>query len=239
MWKPRKTDLWGVLFLLSMLILVFGAVQYNLAAVSASAQQIPVTVIIDAGHGGEDGGAVGIAGTLESHINLDVARRLQHLLSFFGFQTQMLRTEDRALYSGSCIGMTEKKVSDLKNRVKMINSVPGGLLVSIHQNHFPQEKYSGAQVFYAPTSGSKELAQSMQQFLRSALDPQNHRQCMPASSVYLMEHINCTGVLVECGFLSNHQEELMLCQPSYQKKIVCAITGALYQCRETGEQLEI
>lgn len=219
----------------AVLFLITGAVRYNLAAVS-TVDQMPPTIMIDAGHGGEDGGAVGISGALESDINLSISLRLEQLLSFCGFRTSMIRSSDQSVYSDECDTITEKKVSDLKNRVRMVNSVYPAVLISIHQNHFSEEKYAGSQVFYAKTETSDDLAAIMQELLRTTLDPNNKRACKPADTVYLMEHIQCPGVLVECGFLSNREEELRLRQPAYQKKICCAITGALisYTRGESG-----
>lgn len=231
-----KIGVGGIVLLVSVCVLIFGAARFNLAAVSAAAAEMPVTVVIDAGHGGEDGGTTGVTGASESRINLEIALRLEQLLAFCGMDTLMIRTADTAIYSGDCDTFSEKKISDLKNRVALVNQTRPAILVSIHQNHFPQERYSGAQVFYAKTEGSRGLAEQMQLFLKTALDPANNRGCKPADSIYLMEKIQCPGVLIECGFLSNGREETLLQQPDYQKKIVCAVTGALSQHTAKGEQ---
>lgn len=224
-----KKRLFGMILLTALLCMaLFWAVQRNMAAMTAAIAARPTTIVIDAGHGGEDGGAVGISGVTESRLNLSVALRLEQLLTLCGFETAMIRRSDCAVYTeGETIA--EKKVSDLKNRVKLVAQSDPAVLVSIHQNHFSQEQYYGAQVFYAPVSGSRELAEQMQSCLRQALDPENHRMAKQAQSVYLLEQISCPGVLVECGFLSNSQEEALLQQPEYQKKLVCAIACALAQ----------
>ena len=196
----------------------------------------PVTVILDAGHGGEDGGASTADGVLESGINLQIALRLRDLLAFAGVDTQMIRDTDTAVYSGECKTITQKKVSDLKNRVSMVNTVENGLLVSIHQNYFEQSKYCGAQVFFAKTGDSKALAERIQQSLRENVDAANHRQCKPSQSVYLMEHIECTGVLIECGFLSNYEEAKRLQTDTYQKKLSAAICGAITEYLSEREE---
>lgn len=234
--KNHRT--WGVgavLVLAAVYFFVFSAVKFNLAAASAAATDVPVTIIIDAGHGGEDGGATSVSGVQESQLNLAISLRLEQLLALTGFQASMIRETDTAVYSGDCSTITEKKVSDLKNRVATINAVPNGLVVSIHQNHFSESKYSGAQVFYAASGGSKELAGLMQARLRETLAPSNKREPKAASSVYLMEHIQCTGILIECGFLSNPQEDLLLQDPDYQKKLVCAIGCALTEYLNKGD----
>lgn len=224
-----KIGIGSIALLAGICFLILGAVRYNLSVSTAMLAEMPPAIIIDAGHGGEDGGATGISGSSESMLNLEIALRLEQLLSFCGFDTLMIRATDISVYTGDCETLSEKKVSDLKNRVQLVNGVPSGILVSIHQNHFPQEKYAGAQVFYAKTTSSRVLAEEIQSALRTALDPNNRRQCKQASSVYLMENIHCPGVLVECGFLSNSREEALLLRPQYQKKIVCAVTGALCQ----------
>ena len=196
------------------------------------------TIVIDAGHGGEDGGAVGVSGMKESDLNLEIALRLEQLLSLCGVPCSMIRSEDVSVYTeGNTI--TEKKVSDLKRRVEMVQTTENPVLVSIHQNHFSDEKYDGAQVFYSSASGSNSLAQMMQQMLREQLDPRNHRECKPADSVYLMERTNCPGVLVECGFLSNPAEEHLLQEPNYQTKLVCVLGCSLTQFLEEGIRLEV
>lgn len=187
------------------------------------------TIVIDAGHGGEDGGATSCTGANESQINLSIALKLDDLLHFMGYSTKMVRTEDVSIYSGSASSIAQKKVSDLKNRVALVNETEDALLLSIHQNQFPESKYFGAQVFYAPTSGSRELAEQTQALLISALNPKSSRQCKPASEVYLLKNISCTGILVECGFLSNPAEEEKLRDEGYQQKLCCVIACALDQ----------
>lgn len=181
------------------------------------------TIVVDAGHGGEDGGATSVSGVLESQINLEIARRTDAMLAFLGFPTKMTRESDTAIYDASAETLSEKKASDLKNRVQIVNQTPGGVLVSIHQNIFEDRRYAGAQVFYAATDTSRVLAETMQETLRTAVDPKNQRQCKPAETVYLMNHIQCPGILVECGFLSNEAEDLLLQDGAYQKKLALAI----------------
>lgn len=206
------------------------------AEAAAFLPAMPVTVILDAGHGGEDGGASTADGVLESGINLEIALRLRDLLAFAGVDTQMIRDTDTAVYSDDCRTISQKKVSDLKNRASMVNAVENGLLVSIHQNYFEQTKYCGAQVFFAKTDGSKALAERIQQSLRENVDAANHRQCKPSQSVYLMEHIECTGVLIECGFLSNYEEAKRLQTDAYQKKLSAAICGAITEYLSEREE---
>ena len=204
--------------------LIFSAVKFNLSVTASSAGQLPATVIIDAGHGGEDGGASTVQGTPESEINLQISLRLEQMLAFSGIEPFMIRSI--SVYSEGCDTLSEKKVSDLKNRVATVNGISNGILISIHQNHFSQSSSCGAQVFYAKTEDSRELAELIQSSLQ-LLTPDNRRNIKPAESVYLMKHIQCPGVLVESGFLSNPQESLLLQRADYQKKMTAAISGAV------------
>ncbi len=217
----------GAFFLITAVYLIIaGTVRYNLSAATAAIANQRETIVIDAGHGGEDGGAVGITGTKESRINLEISEKLDLFLIFCGYKTEMIRNGDYSVYTEGT-SISEKKVSDLKHRVKMVNAANPAILLSIHQNHFSDSKYAGAQVFYAKTDGSKELALLLQSSLCDTLNPENNRMAKEADSVYLMKQITCPGVLVECGFLSNREEEVRLQDSAYQKKIVCAIAGAL------------
>lgn len=185
------------------------------------------TVVVDAGHGGEDGGAVSVSGAVESHINLAIALRLDALLGLYGVNTVLLRSSDVSLHDPDASTLREKKVSDLHNRVAAIQTLENPTLISIHQNTYPSERYHGAQVFYANGELSLPLAQLTQAILKETLDPENERQpTAVAENVYLMNHISCRAILVECGFLSNTQEDLLLQSPEYQTKLAAALAGA-------------
>lgn len=198
------------------------------------------TVVIDAGHGGEDGGAVSVSGAVESKINLDIALRLDELFGLLGVRSVLLRDSDVSLHDSTAQTLREKKVSDLKNRVSMVDSYDNPVLISIHQNTYTNSKYHGAQVFYANGELSLPFAQITQKTLKDVLDPSNSRQ--PTSvpeSVYLMNHIACKAILVECGFLSNPQEDALLQTNGYQTKVALALAGAYvkYQTNLEGETL--
>ncbi len=213
---------------------------FSRSDVTASGQSTEATcVVIDPGHGGEDGGATGVSGSCEAELNLEISLQLRDLLTMCGVQVSMIREQDIAVYSEGCGTIAEKKVSDLKNRVKLVNETPNAVLISIHQNFFEQSKYDGAQVFYASTDTSDRWAAQTQQLLRECLDKGNRRECKPSSSVYLMEHVKCPAILVECGFLSNPAEEKKLCNTEYQKRIACAlcisVNRYLAQEREINE----
>ncbi|MEG1720976.1 MAG: N-acetylmuramoyl-L-alanine amidase [Pseudoflavonifractor sp.] len=186
------------------------------------------TVIIDAGHGGEDGGAVGASGVPESGINLAIARKLDDLLALYGVPTKLLRETEQSIHSGDAITLRQQKVSDLHNRVDLIAQTPNGLVISIHQNKFGNPKYHGAQVFYA--NNAQPFAAYTQMLLRAVLDPENSRVATKIpSSVYLMSHITCPAILVECGFLSNPAEDYLLQTDGYQTKIAATLAASYLQ----------
>ncbi len=197
-------------------------------AVTVISQSLPPDrehcFIIDPGHGGVDGGATSCTGKLESAFNLEISLRLRDLLHFMGYDTKMIRTEDISIYTeGETIA--QKKMSDLKERVRICNQTDGSILLSIHQNTFSDSRYAGAQVFYPATEGSEELAKVLQSNLVAILNPGSNRNAQMAKGVYLMEHISCPGILIECGFLSNPEEEAKLRSPEYQKALCCVIAS--------------
>lgn len=199
-------------------------------ATTTVARMIPMernhTIVIDAGHGGVDGGATSCTGILESKFNLEIALKLNDLMHLLGYQTRMIRTEDISVYTaGETIAA--KKVSDLRQRAKMVNETENALLLSIHQNTFPDSRYSGPQVFFGPEGEGQALAKLLQNALNSALNPTGNRMSKKAEGVYLMQQIKCTGVLIECGFLSNPAEESKLRSDAYQKKLCCVIAATV------------
>lgn len=196
-------------------------------------------LILDAGHGGEDGGAVSITGVAESGINLAVVLKLDQLLGFYGLSPILLRDSDISLHAPEADTLRKKKVSDLRHRVAFIEATPNAVVLSIHQNTFPNGAYHGAQVFYRSGEQSEALAKIVQETLREGVDPGNKRS--PAKipdSVYLMNHITCPAVLVECGFLSNIEEEAKLRSGEYQTQLALCIASAWLRSGEIGGGIE-
>ena len=208
----------------------------NATSAAAAVGQEPLTILVDAGHGGEDGGARSCTGAQESTLNLEIALRVNDLYHLLGYPTKMVRSSDVSIHDAGCTTIAQKKESDLKNRVKLVNETPRALLVSIHQNQFSESKYYGAQVFFAPTTGSEALAKLTQEIFNTQVDPSNHRAAKPSTAVYLMSHIRCTGILVECGFLSNRAEEAKLHDAAYQKRIAAAICGSVSRYLTEGTE---
>lgn len=201
----------------------------SVTAARTAGTGIPVP-ILDAGHGGEDGGAVSVTGVAESGINLAITRKLELILAFYGTAPEVLRREDVSLHDPEADTLREKKASDLRNRAAAVEACPNGVLISIHQNSYPDSRYHGAQVFYGGGEGSALFAQQTQTLLRQTLDPENDREAKPIpDSVYLMSHITRPAILVECGFLSNPEEEQLLLRDDYQRKLAMVLAGAWFQ----------
>lgn len=183
-------------------------------------------IVIDAGHGGIDSGTSSASGVRESEVNLQIALRLEKLLHLMGYETAMTRkSADSVATEGDTI--RAQKQSDLRNRVALVNRRENTILVSIHQNFYPDSRYSGPQVFYAGNGGDQALAHAMQLALSRSLAPESSRECKRSEGVYLMQHITCPGLLIECGFLSNPQETEKLLTVSYQQRLCCVIAAAL------------
>ena len=178
-------------------------------------------VVIDAGHGGTDPGKVGVDGSLEKDINLQIARRLAGFLRAADVEVVLTREDDAGLYEEN---VSNKKVQDMKNRVAIIEEKKPALTVSIHQNSYHEEYVHGAQVFYFEGSEeSKGLAERIQQELTRQIDPDNARQAKANNSYYLLKKTSSPIVIVECGFLSNYEEAQKLSEEHYQERTAWAI----------------
>jgi N-acetylmuramoyl-L-alanine amidase len=172
-------------------------------------------IIIDAGHGGVDPGA--IAGEIyEKNINLSIALKLKDYCNKFGFETKMLRTEDISLHDEDAKTIHQKKVSDLKNRVEIANSAENAIYISIHQNTFGESKYFGAQVFYGINEKSKNLAGFIQTTIKENLQENNNRKIKNGKNLYILKNIEIPAVMVECGFMSNKEDLKNLTDEIYQ-----------------------
>lgn len=185
------------------------------------------TLILDAGHGGEDGGASTAAGDKESDINLAIAQKARALMTFLGVEPLLSRETDISLHSSGAETIRQKKVSDLKNRVALIEDTPNAMLLSVHQNHFTDPRYNGAQVFFNSDDISRQWGEAAQEVLRQVLSPDNDRKAKPMpDGIYLFDHVSCPAILVECGFLSNGEEAALLLTDTYQRKVAMALAGA-------------
>ena len=187
-------------------------------------------IILDAGHGGEDGGATGTNGVLEKDLNLSMTRGLAALLRLAGYTVVETRTEDRLLYSeGTQKG--HKKHGDLAGRLAFTEQYPNSVFVSIHMNTFPNQSCEGVQVWYSQNNeASKEFAQAVQIEVTTLLQPSNRRKIKAATSnIYILRHAKTPAILIECGFLSTPTECERLCDPLYRQELMLALFSAITQ----------
>lgn len=204
----------------------------------AARDDTPVTVVVDAGHGGEDGGAISPDGVEESCLNLEIALRVNDLLRFAGQRTLLTRSEDITIADPDLATVRQRKVSDLKNRVALVNGTENAVLLSVHQNSLPSSVVThGAQVFWNRQEGAEELAEAVQDALNRYINAGNekHPKLIPAT-IYLMKNITAPGIIVECGFLSNPEETVRLQEPDYQLRLAAAIAAGYLRCA-AGEEV--
>lgn len=210
--------------------IVFGLDIYHLKtrAQENEKKELPL-IIIDPGHGGEDGGTVSSSGIVEKDINLSICLKIDNLLKLYGFDTLMTRNDDRLIYDSDCKTTREKKVSDIHNRMSIVEKYPDSIFLSIHQNHFDQSKYCGAQVFYSRNNPESQIiAECIQASVISKLQPENTRLIKPSGTeIYLLYHAKSPAVMVECGFLSNGAEAQLLNDDEYQTKMSAAIVQGI------------
>ncbi|MDR0916832.1 MAG: N-acetylmuramoyl-L-alanine amidase [Oscillospiraceae bacterium] len=202
----------------------------SVAASSTNYWSGGLTLIIDAGHGGADGGAVSITGVPESEFNMDIAKRAELIAAFFGVNTVMTRYSDDLAYSETSTTLRKMKSEDQQRRLALINGTERAVLLSIHQNTYPSSGPHGAQVLYAPTERSAEWGKTMQELLTATLDPTNTRAAIRIQdTILLMNHIKCPAILVECGFLSNVREEALLRTDAYRLKVAATLIAGYLQ----------
>ncbi|WP_407383262.1 N-acetylmuramoyl-L-alanine amidase [Ruminococcus sp.] len=221
--------------LISFCILMFSAFSNIAAHTSSAAVEDSLTVIVDAGHGGEDGGAQ-VGDVTEKDINLAVANKLSDILRLCGCRVVEIRDEDISVYDDEAETLREKKVSDLKHRVQIVNESENNLLVSIHQNKFNNSTYSGTQVFYSTNNdNSRVLAEAIRQSVVSFLQNDNTRELKPSGSdIYLLDQAKVPAVIVECGFLSNDAERAKLLDDGYQSEMAYAIAMGVLAYMNAG-----
>lgn len=216
-----------LIILSAMLYLTFMA---NFSAAEASSMPITQkTLIVDAGHGGDDGGAIGIDGTVEKDINLDIALKLEKILKFYGFNVIMTRTQDVMTCDDGLDSLRKRKISDIHNRFELMRKNPDAIFISVHQNKFEDSSQHGTQVFYSGNDErSKELAEAIQTSVTLTLQRKNDRVVKKSGSgIYLLYHAKIPAVLVECGFISNSDEVKKLKDESYRMKLAILIADGL------------
>lgn len=191
------------------------------------------TLVIDAGHGGLDGGAVGYSGICEKDITLNISLKSKYLCDFLGITAILTREDENSLDYNPQVSIRENKVSDTRARVDLVNSINDAFLVSIHLNSFTNNTYSGAQIFYNNFSQSEKLANILQADIKTNLDFENQRQALKSpNSVYLIENAKCPAIIYECGFISNQKEEQMLANEEYQTKLAICMVSSFLKIQE-------
>lgn len=197
-----------------------------------STSSLPVSnkvIILDAGHGKPDEGASGSTGTTEESINLAITKKVQKLLEQSGSTVILTRSDENGIYNQDEDSLRNKKVSDIKNRVKIGNESSADIFVSIHLNKIEQSQYYGWQTFFKQNNEqSKKLAQNIQQSLNESIQKENKRETLKISGKYIIDHVEIPTSIVECGFLSNPEEEKLLQQDEYQSRLAWGIyTGIM------------
>lgn len=214
-----------VIMALLMIIAVYCTFRFRLVSSSVSNTTDAPVIVIDPGHGGDDPGKIGINGALEKDINLAISMKLKECLEKAGYRVVVTRPDDAGLYERDA---KNKKMSDMKQRCRIIEEANASMVISIHQNSFSKESVRGAQVFYYKYSTEgKRLAEAIQQMLREQLDSENNRVVKDNSSYYMLLHTPCPTVIVECGFLSNQEEADKLITDSYQENVAKAICAGV------------
>ncbi len=215
-----------MLLILSLAYLMPTVTKKQVQEVSA-VSEISVTVVLDAGHGADDSGKVGINQILEKDINLEIAKYTKELLEKEGIHVVMTREDDSPLYQPSD---SNKKLADMKKRIQAMTDCNADIAVSIHQNSYTQESVKGPQVFYYKDSAEgKKLAASIQDSFDFVVGEDNTRTIKPNGEYYLLVHSPMPLVICECGFLSNWEEARLLATPEYQKSVAEAIAHGIME----------
>ena len=186
------------------------------------------TIVLDSGHGSPDKGAQSANGITEEAINLIITKKVQSLLEQSGCNVVLTRSDENGIYDLNSTTLREKKVSDIKNRVKIGNESSADAFISIHLNKIPQSQYYGWQTFFKPNDEkSEELAKSLQEGLNSSMQKENKREALKITGKYIIEHVEIPISIIECGFLSNPEEEKLLQQGEYQNQLAWGIYNGI------------
>ncbi len=213
-------------FVLLVLLLKLSVIPIMTVRAPQAAPSRPA-LIIDPGHGGEDGGAVASDGTLEADLNLSVSQRLEMIAVFFGVGVVKTRDGTEIAYPDSAKTVKARKTADQRARLELISSLPDAVLISVHQNKYTSPGPRGAQVFYSGTEGSRELAEKAQELIRALPEGASDRTAMPVSdNVFIMNNAPCTAVLAECGFISNPDELALLKSDKHQIRLAAVLAAA-------------
>ena len=195
---------------------------------TASTPASDKTIVIDAGHGSPDEGAESKTGTTEAQINLKIALKVQNLLEQTGSTVILTRSDENGIYNSNTSTIKQKKITDIKNRVKIGNESSADIFVSIHLNKIPQQQYYGWQCFFnSKNENSKILAEQLQENLNKSMQKENKRVALKLNSIYIMKNVEIPISIVECGFLSNPEEEKQLQEDEYQNRLAWGIYNGI------------
>lgn len=208
-------------------------------AIETAAQSLPKhpVIVLDAGHGGMDGGCVADDGTPEKGINLNIMLSTRDILTVLGYDVRCTRETDISIHDKGVEGVAAQKRSDMDNRLAIINGCGASLALSIHQNRFTDGKYYGAQMFYkVDDAESSRLADTLRERFRAELQPENERETKPVGSeLFLIHNAECPAVMVECGFLSNPDEAKLLCSEQYQREVAFTVADSVNRYLSASE----
>ena len=211
------------------LLVVCARVTDNVVPASASADERPV-IVVDAGHGGLDGGAVGANGTLEKDVNLSVALHLRDMLELSGFNVVLTRDEDISIYDAGVEGIRNQKLSDMDNRLEIVQSYPDSIFLCIHQNNYTDPQYFGGQMFYNNNNpDNRTLAQIMQNRFAQLQQGNDREIKLSGDELYLLKSNPNPSLMIECGFLSNPDEEAKLASTEYQQQVAFTIYSGVLE----------
>lgn len=229
-------------FLVCFIVVVAVAAFKNMVVPALATAENKQVVVIDAGHGGADGGCVGVNGCVEKDINLAIALNLADMLKASGFEVVLTRDSDVSIHDQGIEGLRNQKISDMENRLNIVQSYPDCIFLSIHQNQFTEPEYFGGQIFYTTNNASNfQLAQIMQECFAELQEGNDREIKLIENGLYLFKDTEQTAALIECGFLSNENDAMLLSDSVYQKKVAFAIykglTSFLNKYKSTEVQL--
>ena len=227
----RKKRIFFIIVMITLSISTFLISNKNKVTDTVQTVSLPVsgkTIVLDAGHGLPDKGAQSASGVSESDINLCITKKVQLLLEQSGCNVILTRADENGIYDLDSRTIREKKVSDIKKRVKIGNESSADAFISIHLNKIPQSQYYGWQTFFKQNNEkSEQLAKSIQAELNNSIQKTNKREALKITGKYIVEHVEIQITIIECGFLSNPEEEQLLKQDEYQNRIAWGIYNGI------------
>lgn len=231
---------WNVAFVILTFLACVGVICYaavqldEVVTVDNVIEEDDYVIVLDAGHGGIDGGCSTADGKTEKGINLNIMLSVRDMSKLFGYDVEVTRDRDMSIHDKGVTGIRNQKISDMENRLEIFNKYPNAVCVSIHQNTFEDPVYHGAQMFYSDVNpASEDLAYIMQQKFVANLQPDNQREIkLCGDELYLCYYCSNPTVMIECGFLSNPEEAAKLTDKEYQKKVAFTVFSGINEFTE-------